>query len=419
MSKRYDDQELQALVNRALSRRQFLGRTVAATGCVGFGNALLACAKKDGSAVATDSTKTATKLTGTVKISNWPIYIDDKTVAEFEAATGIKTVYTEDVNGNNEYFAKIYEPLKRGQSIDRDLVVFTDWMVARLIKLGFVQPIPEAQFPNKANLLDELKTVSFDPGRSYSIPWVSGMVGIGYNPKRTGRDITSVSDLFDPKFKGQVTMVTEMRDTLGLILLGEGKDPAKFTIDDAKAACAKIKKYSANGHIRRFTGIEYAGELASGNIMLCVAWSGDLQGLAADNPELRWIAPKEGAMIYTDNMVVPKTSQHPDLAAAFMNYCYEPAHSAQIVAAAPYLSPVKGAAAELAKIHPDLAASPLLNPPPDVRARLHTFMALDGRGRPADQQALPGCDWGLSRRSGQVHPLEQRLEPGVGAKGGE
>jgi spermidine/putrescine transport system substrate-binding protein len=378
MIKRYDEQELQALVHRALSRRQFLGRTAFAAGRLALGGAFVAaCAKKAGSAAATDSAKATARLTGTIKISNWPIYIDDKTVAQFEAATGIKAEYSEDVNGNDELFAKIDEPLKRGQSIDRDLIVFTDWMVSRLIKLGYVQPIPDAQFPNKVNLLDNLKTVDFDPGRRFSVPWLSGMVGIGYNPERTGREITSINDLFDPKFKGQVTMVTEMRDTLGLMLLGLGKDPANFTIDDVKAACTKIRKYRVNGHIRAFTGIEYAEDLAAGNITLAIAWSGDLQGLAADHPGLRWIAPREGAMIYTDNMLIPKTSQHPDLAAAFLNFCYDLAQSAQIVSAAPYISPVKGADIELAKTHPDIAASPLVNPPADVRARLHEFKGMD------------------------------------------
>jgi spermidine/putrescine transport system substrate-binding protein len=378
MSKRYDEQELEALVHRALSRRQFLGRTAVAAGGLAFGSAFLAaCAKKDGSAAATDSATAMTKLTGTVKISNWPLYIDKETVGQFEAATGIHAEYTEDVNDNNEYFAKIDEPLKRGQSIDRDIIVLTDWMAGRLIKLGYTQPIPDGPFPNKANLVDGLKSVGFDPGRTNSVPWMSGMTGIGYNPKKTGREITSVNDLFDPKFKGQVTMLTEMRDTVGLMLLGDGKDPGNFTIDDAKAACAKVKKYRTNGHIRAFTGNDYAEDLAAGNIAIAIAWSGDIQGLAADNPGLRWIAPKEGAMLFSDNMLIPKPSEHPDLAAAFMNYCYDPVHSAQIVAAAPYLSPVKGTEIELAKTHPELAASPLVNPPADVRSRLHVFKWLE------------------------------------------
>ena len=141
--------------------------------------------------------------------------------ADFEEATGIHAEYTEDINDNNEFFAKISEPLKRNQSIDREIIVLTDWMAGRLIRLGYAAPLDDSKFPNKANLEDNLRDVSFDPGRRYSVPWLSGMAGIGYNPKKTGRELTSVNDLFDPKFKGQVTMLTEMRDTVGLIMLGD------------------------------------------------------------------------------------------------------------------------------------------------------------------------------------------------------
>ena len=373
----YDEQELQSLVRRALSRRQFLGRTALAAGGLALGSGFLAaCGKKDGGAAA-DSTAAAAGGAKAINISNWPLYIDAKTVAEFTTATGITANYTEDVNDNDEFFAKIDEPLKRGQSIDRDIVVLTDWMAGRLIKLGYTQAIPTAAFPNKANLVDNLTNVGFDPGRAHSVPWMSGMTGIAYNPKTLGRELTSINDIFDPKFKGKVTMLTEMRDTLGLVMLGMGKDPATCTVDDAKAACAKIKKARESGHIRRFTGNDYTDDLSAGNISVAIAWSGDIQGLAADAPDLVWLAPKEGAMLYSDNMMIPKTSTHPELAAAFMNYVYDPAHSAQIIAGAPYLSPVKGMGAELEKIAPELAKSPLVNPPDDLRARLHVFRWLE------------------------------------------
>jgi spermidine/putrescine transport system substrate-binding protein len=374
---RYDDDELQALVRRALSRRQFLGRTATAAGGLAFGSAFLAACKgkEAGSAPAAAAAAAATGRT--VRVSNWPLYIDSKTTADFAAGTGIKVEYTEDVNDNNEFFAKIDEPLKRGQSIDRDIVVLTDWMAGRLVRLGYTQPIDDSKFPNRANLVDSLRDVGFDPGRKFTMPWLSGMTGVGYNPKKTGRELTSINDIFDPKFKGQVTMLTEMRDTLGLVMLGEGKDPASCTVDDAKAACAKIEKYRKNGHIRSFTGNDYAEDLAAGNIAVAIAWSGDIQGLAADNPGLRWIAPKEGAMLFSDNMLIPKTSDRADLASTWMNWVYDPAHSAQIVAAAPYLSDVKGAGEELAKIAPKLAESPLVNPPADLRARLKVFKWLE------------------------------------------
>ncbi len=372
----YDDAELQQLVHRALSRRQFLGRGAAVAGTLALGSSFLAaCAKKEGAA----DTAVAAGATGlrTVRISNWPLYIDSLTVPNFQKATGITAEYTEDVNDNNEFFAKIDEPLKRGQSIDRDIIVLTDWMAARLIRLGYVAKIDDSKFPNKANLVDSLRNVGWDPGRQYTVPWLSGMTGIGYNPKKTGREITSINDLFDPKFKGQVTMLTEMRDTLGLVMLSMGKDPTTCTLDDAKAASARIKKAREAGQIRKFTGNDYASDLAAGNIAIAIAWSGDIQGLAADNPDLKWIAPKDGAMLYSDNMMVPATSDRKDLGFEWMNYCYDPAHSAEIVAASPYISAVKGAGDELAKIAPELAKSPLVNPPDSLRAQLHVFRGLD------------------------------------------
>jgi spermidine/putrescine transport system substrate-binding protein len=367
------------LLHHNLDRRRFLASSALAAGSLAFGSSFLAACKgkETGAAASADTAAAASGGSKSVKISNWPLYIDKETVPNFEKATGIHATYTEDVNDNNEFFAKISEPLKRGQSIDRDIIVLTDWMAGRMIRLGYVTPLDEAKFPHKANLEDALRGVSWDSGRKFSVPWLSGMTGIGYNPKKTGRELSSINDIFDPKFKGKVTMLTEMRDSIGLVMLGEGKDPAKATKADVAAAAAKIKKYRQNGHIRAFTGNDYAEDLAAGNIAVAIAWSGDIQGLAADNPDLRWIAPKEGAMLFSDNMMIPKTSERADAAMAWINYVYDTAVSAKIVQAAPYISPVKGTSTELAKIAPELAKSPLVNPPAELRARLHIFRGLD------------------------------------------
>jgi spermidine/putrescine transport system substrate-binding protein len=376
--KHFDDRdhEIHQLLRQALSRRRFLTSSALAAGGLALGGNLLASCGGKEAARGGEAAAGGGGAGGAVRISNWPLYIDPKTVPDFEQATGIKVEYNEDVNDNAEFFAKIDEPLKRNQSIDRDIVVLTDWMIARLIVLGYAAPLDDSKFPNKANLVDNLRDVSFDPGRKYSVPWVSGMAGLGYNPKKTGRELTSINDIFDAKFKGQVTMLTEMRDTLGLVMLALGREPAKASQADAQAACARIKKARESGQIRKFTGNDYAEDLAAGNIAIAFAWSGDIQGLSADNPDLKWLAPKEGAMLYSDNMLIPKTSDRQDQALAFMNYVYDPAHSAQIIAEAPYISPVKGAGEALAKIAPELAKSPLVNPPEDLRARLHVFKAL-------------------------------------------
>ena len=355
-----------AQAGRTVSRRAFLRRSALGLGGLLAGNGVLAaCGGSSGTAGPR-----------TLRISNWPLYIDRATVADFERATGIHTEYTEDINDNAEFFAKIEGPLARHRTIDRDLIVITDWMAGRMIRRGYVAPLDDRRFPNKVNLVDDVKDVSFDPGRRYSVPWLSGMTGVGYNPEKTDRELTSINDLFDPGLKGRVTMLTEMRDTIGLVMLGMGSDPTHATRAGVEAAAARIKQARERGQIRKFTGNDYAEDLAAGNIAAAIAWSGDIQGLAADNPNLRWIAPAEGAMLYSDNMMVPSTSDREALAMAWMNYVYEPAHSAQIVAAAPYLSPVKGAGDELRKIAPALASSDLVNPPDALRRRLHVFRAL-------------------------------------------
>ena len=356
---------------RAMTRRGFLGRAALATGGLALGNSLLeACGGGEAAPAA------GTAGGRTLRISNWPLYIDSRTVPEFERATGIRTEYREDTNDNAEFLARISEPLSRGRSIDRDIIILTDWTAGRLIELGYLAPLLDQQFPNKANLVNDLREVDFDPGRTYSVPWLSGMTGVGYNPEKTGRELTSIEDLFDARYKGKVTMLTEMRDTLGLVMLGMGRDPARCTRADVLAAAARIKRARESGQIRKFTDNDYAEDLAAGNIAVALAWSGDIQGLAADNPGLRWLAPREGAILYSDNMMIPRTSRGQELAMAWMNYVYDPKHSARIVAGAPYLSPVKGTAAELARIAPALASSPLVNPPEDLRARLHSFRAL-------------------------------------------
>ena len=344
------------------SRRRFLGVSLGAVAGALAGDGVVGCRSSAGGRV--------------LRISNWPLYIDDRTIPEFQQATGITVQYHEDINDNNEFFAKIAASLERGQSIDRDVIVLTDWVAGRMIRLGYATPLDAAAFPNRVNLSPLAQDADFDPGRRYSVPWLFGMVGLGYNPRVTGREITSVGDLFDPAFKGRVTMVTEMRDTLGLVMLGLGRDPMRCTVDDIRAAAARVKQARESGQVRAFTGNDYTEDLANGNIAVAIAWSGDIQGLHADNPDLVWVAPREGAILFSDNMLIPQSSDRVALAMQWIDWCYAPAHSAQIVSRAGYISAVQGAIPALQRIAPALAKSPLVNPPPAVLAQLRNFRAL-------------------------------------------
>jgi spermidine/putrescine transport system substrate-binding protein len=197
------------------------------------------------------------------------------------------------------------------------------------------------------------------------------MSAIGYNPTKTGRKLHSINDLFDPKFKGKVTMFSDPNDSAGLMVLASGKRTEDATIDDVLAGIARIDQQNKKGQIRRFTGNDYTTDLAKGNVWVSVAYSGDIFQLKSDNPKLEFIIPDEGAILWTDNMMLPQKPPHPYAAETMMNYVYEPAVAARIAAAVNYVTPVVGAQAELQKIDPKLATNQLIFPSPATRSKLH------------------------------------------------
>lgn len=378
---RVPKQRIHRITAQDLSRRRFLG-----TGLVGSGLALspallAACGGGDEESETSGDTSSEGGA-GILRISNWPTYIDPPsdedpgTVKEFEEATGLDVQYKEDVNDNEEFFAKIKEPLSRGQDIGTDLFIVTDFLVSRLISLGMLEKLDDAKLPNKTNLLPTLFDVGYDPGRVYSLPWFSGFTGLGYNIEMTGGEITSTAALFDPKYKGEVTMLSDMRDGLGMVILLDGGTTEEVTEADVQKAADRVQAAKDDGQIRRFTGNDYMDDLAQGNIAIAQAYSGDIQQLQQDNPNLRFAVPQEGGVIFSDNMVIPTTSQNVDGAFQWMDYVYNPANNAQITAFVAYISPVRGVAEELAKIDPELAANPLIVPTDELLARGHDWRPL-------------------------------------------
>ncbi|MGZ4596655.1 MAG: polyamine ABC transporter substrate-binding protein [Actinomycetes bacterium] len=373
-----------ALLRGLVSRRTLLqgagGAAVAAT--------LAACGTSGTSKTVSTKSQAAKDLSATQKIinwSNWPEYIDvnDKTqkrptIDEFTAKTGIKVNYVEDYNDNDEFFAKVKPQLSSGQDTGRDVWCSTDWMVARLIRLGWVQKLDKANIPNSKNLEPNLQNVEFDPGRAYSLPWQSGFTGIGYNPKATGgKKIETIDQLLtDPSLKGKVTLLTEMRDTVGLTMLSMGIDPAKFTDDQFNQAIAKLQKAKDAGQIKAFTGNEYGKGLASGDIAACMAWTGDVVQLKPDNPSLGYVLPATGHMLWSDNFVIPNKAKHKQNAETLINYYYDPAVMAKVEDYVNYISPVAGAKEVLVKEDPAVAENQLIFPSPATLAKSHVFRGL-------------------------------------------
>jgi len=376
-----------ALARGLISRRTAMAGMAAVTA-----TALAACGSAGKSAKGAATTKgrvkAATDVSDTDKVvnwSNWPSYldVDDKTkshptLAAFTKKTGIKANYTEDYNDNDEFYAKVRPLLEAGSDTGRDVWVSTDWMVARLIRLDLVQKFDLSNIPNHDNVQDALLNVGYDRGRLYSLPWQSGFTGIAWNPKSTGgRKIETVDQLLtDPKLKGKVTLLTEMRDTVGLVLLALGKDPAKFTDADFDAACAEILKAKNAGQIKGFTGNDYTKPLASGDTAACMAWTGDVVQLKADNPSLGYALPQQGFTLWSDNFVIPNLAKHKKNAEILINYYYDPAVMALVEDYVNYIAPVKGVQPALLKIDPAVAKDPLIFPSPEVLSRAHVFRGL-------------------------------------------
>ena len=319
------------------------------------------------------------KLGKSLTISNWPLYIDvdektkkRPTIEQFQKKYGVHVKYIEDVNSNATFFGKIQGALSRGSSTGRDIIVMTDNSPypALLVQKGFVEKLDKSVLPNIKNLQDTQRHPAWDPKREYSLPWQSGMTGIGYNAKLT-KPITSIDQLLtDKRLHGKVTLLDDYEDTLGLVMLANGDDPGKVTDASFSRALKKVQKAVKSGQVRQFTGNDYSGLLAKGDIIAAVVWSGDMVQLHADNKNLRFALPTAGGIIWTDNMLIPKGGDA-YTASVFMNYVYDAKVAAQIEDYVNYVCPVKGADKVLLKTDPAVAKNPLVFPSAKTLAQLH------------------------------------------------
>jgi spermidine/putrescine transport system substrate-binding protein len=325
----------------------------------------------------------------TVNFSNWTEYMDvdesekrHPTLDRFTQRTGIKVTYTEDINDNNEFFGKIKPQLAAGQDTGRDLIVLTDWLAGRLIRLGWVQKLDPSNLPHAyANLSAQFRSPDWDPGRAYSYVWQGISTVIAYNKKALdGIEVKSVSDLLDnPGLKGRVGFLSEMRDSVGMTLLDMGKDPAHFTADDYDAVIARLQKAVDKGQIRRFTGNDYTSDLTSGDFAACIAWAGDVVQLKADSPDIDFLIPDSGYMTSTDNLLIPNKARHKTNAERLIDFYYEPKPAAELAAYINYVCPVDGVKPELAKIDEDAANNPLIIPDKAMAAKSHAFRSLSSK----------------------------------------
>lgn len=384
MSSLDQDPRFRQIVRAQLSRRTLLQ----GAGGLGVAAALAACGTGDTgtSAKPSPTVKDESSTDKVVRWANWPAYLDydDETkkyptLEKFQEATGIKATYAEDIDDNDSYYGKVQGQLKNGQDIGKDVVVLTDWMAGRLIRQGYVQELDKANIPNASNLNPALQDVGFDPGRKFSMTWQSGYAGIGYRKDKVGRELKTIDDLWAPDLKGKVVVLSEMRDTVGLIMMSQGVDiSGDFSEDEFLNAVDVLQKQVDSGQIRQVKGNSYLEDLRTGNAIAAIAWSGDilLAEFEEEDPNYTFTLPESGGTLWSDNLMVPIASPHKTNAEKLIDFYYDPAIAAEVAAYVNYICPVEGAKAEMEKIDPDLVDSPLIFPTDEDLARVKGFRPL-------------------------------------------
>ena len=372
MAKKNLSPEARSILNSRVSRRAVL----AGAGAVAGASALASCGSGGSSAGSAEQ----------VRWANWTLYldVDDSgkkypTLEAFEKKFGLDAVYSEDINDNDEFFGKVQGQLKLGEDIGYDLVTPTDWMAARFIRLGYTQKFDKANIPNAKNILPTLASPSFDPNRDSSLTWQGIMGGIGWNTAVNPKGMKSVDDLWTPANKGKIVVLSEMRDTIGVILLSQGIDVTKVTEDQFMNAVDFLEKKISDGWIRGVKGNEYKEDLISGDATAVIAWSGDMFQLATENEgKFDFAIPESGGTISGDNFLIPSTAsaEGKKNAETLINYYYDPAVAAEVAAYVNYVTPVVGAQAEMEKIDPVLAKSEYIFPTEKTMSRLNVFKAL-------------------------------------------
>lgn len=386
-----DDPQLRELVrlarSRAVSRRNVLA---GAAGIAGVGALLAACGTGGSSSTGTGSggPTPAEDLSDSEKIvrwASWSLYLDydeetnsRPTLERFSQETGIEATYVEDIEDNDTFYGKVQAQLAQGQDIGYDVVTPTDWMAARLIRQGYVQELDHGNIPNLENLVEDLRNVDFDPGRKRSVTWQSGYGLVAWNKELVPEGINEISDLWKPEYKGRVEVLSEMRDTIGLIMLSQGVDiSGDWGDDEFYNALAVIEENIQNGQIRQVRGNSYAEDMVSGDAIAVMAWSGDIVALNFEaGDKFGYKILDSGVTLWSDNLQVPIGSPHKKNAEALINYYYEPEVAAEVAAWVNYITPVVGAREAMEEIDPELVDNELIFPDSETLAKAHVFRTL-------------------------------------------
>jgi spermidine/putrescine transport system substrate-binding protein len=378
---------LRGLTESRMSRRTMLRAGAGGAGAIALSALLSACGIQ-GSIAAQSQEKinwtkywASKKKTGQLNFANWPLYIDEdhgksESLQLFTKATGIKVNYQAVIQNNAPFYATVSPELRAHESTGYDIVVMTNgWELTEMINNGFVVQLDHSRLPNFAKYAGStVKSPNYDPGNKHSIVWQTGLTGIAYNTKMIDRPITSFADLMDPAFKGHVGMMSDNTELGSAALLALGVKPGESTPADWRRAAKWLRKQQPL--VSGYYDQSYIDKLQNGDIWITQAWSGDVfQAIAGGSKHLKFVTPKEGQMIWHDNMMIPRQAEHPVDALEWMNFYYTPKIAAIVEDWVNYVCPVPAAKQYLDKVigDPDVANSPLVFPNAAMDAASNDF----------------------------------------------
>ena len=384
-----------------ITRRELLRG--AGRGAAGLAAAsLLAACGSDGSSGSAGSgagsPSTMPPLAHELSVAQWPLYIDRArgghrpTLEAFQKETGIKVDYREVINDNEAFFAKLVPQFQAEQPTGWDIIALSDWVVTRMNRGGWLEELDWSLLPTaRQNMLPAFDDPIFDPGNAHSVPWQGGVTGVAYYPDKVPNGkIERFDDLWNEELAGHVGMMTEMVDSVSLTLLSLGVEPVQATIEDVQRAQEKLIEQREAGIVRSYYGQDYIDALTGGDTWASMAWSGDVfyYKYLGGYPDLEFVVPEEGGMLWTGPLEIPQGAAHPTDAHAFMDFYYQPEIAAQVTDWVLYMTPVSGVQEIMAEkartlkgadaaYYETLSTSPLLFPPDDLAsANLHEYKAL-------------------------------------------
>ncbi|MFM6981102.1 MAG: PotD/PotF family extracellular solute-binding protein [Micrococcales bacterium] len=388
-----NDSAIKNLIKSAKAQQVTRRTVLAGASAAAAVTALAACAP-GGSTTKLQPAEDLSDSEKEVTWDNWPYYMDGETdgtfptLNEFTAQTGIKVNYPINVDDNNTYFARVKNALAAGKDTGADTMCLTDWMASRLIANGYVQELQYDLMPNVTANLDPAfggDVYPWDPGRKYSLPWKGIIAAVGYHKAAykaaTGKDApTSLEDLWVPELKGKIVVLSEMRDTIGVMMLAKGIDITSFTADDFHNTLDQFTQLSADGQFANILGNSYVEMIKEGKDAIAgIVWAGDLVATNDElgNEDLGVVLLESGSTFACDNYQIPMGARHAKNAHTLINYYYEPEVAAILATSGVYyVSPVVGAQEAATAINPAIGNNTLIFPTAEDYKKLKAFRPL-------------------------------------------